>query len=571
MAFINIKVKWLSLFKTNRVLKIVWLINFVFIFLLSCEQKPLLVMFQPPDLPLYGLSRDAVKGSLDLSGEKKLEYRFEGAAGFTIPVSLEIAYSVTGEGRPVLETGGYSWKLPAGNDFGDNTRDSIFHYAVPVSAGVPEYFCIAPSAENRGGKESYSRMEIFSIKLVERRYGFYRLQDTSGNRIYAAPFVSMQPDAWVINLPDAFIVPAGFFPQLSVTMTAPLSLPPTAHQQEWRTAASAGKRRFDVSPRLQQLVIPPGMITHNEKPLVLPVHSAAAFHVGYTKAVPFPAPLAADPGMVLAWPRDAWRSSRYEVFRWEYFPSLLIFDTADYEVQDNLFKRLAFFVEKAGFRGRLAPDAEIAKLHGWNAHDYRAEDLAGFFQTARKVHFPLRAEERELERILLDAGIIRETGAEIQGGEGGVISISRESSNSLRAIFMAHEGFHGLFFIDEDFRAFSRGRWRQLPAEAKRFLISYFGFQQYDIADEYLLINEFMAHVLQQPVSQAGYYFGQSLPSRIEESWRQRHLPVKDEASNSWPSLAEAFTREAQAFSAYVYDRWGLAAGRIHLVTVRQP
>jgi hypothetical protein len=136
---------------------------------------------------------------------------------------------------------------------------------------------------------------------------------------------------------------------------------------------------------------------------------------------------------------------------------------------------------------------------------------------------------------------------------------------------MAHEGFHGLFFIDEYFRAFTRGRWQQLPVEAKRFIVSFFGFQQYDTADEYLMINEFMAHVLQQSVLQAGRYFGETLPALLENTWRKAHLPAKDEDSKSWPSLASAFTREAEAFSAYVNTRWGLAAGRVHLVTVRQP
>jgi hypothetical protein len=108
-----------------------------------------------------------------------------------------------------------------------------------------------------------------------------------------------------------------------------------------------------------------------------------------------------------------------------------------------------------------------------------------------------------------------------------------------------------------------------LGAQAKRFIISYFGYQQYDTKDEYLLINEFMGHVLQQPVSQAGRYFGQTLPSRLESSWRGAALPPKDEASDSWPMLASAFTAEAEAFSAYVARRWGLAAGRVW--TMRLP
>ena len=54
-------------------------------------------------------------------------------------------------------------------------------------------------------------------------------------------------------------------------------------------------------------------------------------------------------------------------------------------MQDDLLKRMAFFTEKEGFRGRLAADEEIKDLHGFNAHDYRAETLAAFFDLAEKA------------------------------------------------------------------------------------------------------------------------------------------------------------------------------------------
>jgi hypothetical protein len=234
-----------------------------------------------------------------------------------------------------------------------------------------------------------------------------------------------------------------------------------------------------------------------------------------------------------------------------------------------MLKRLAFFVEKTGFRGRLAHDYEIEDLHGWNAHDYRAQDLANFFDAAKKNNFPLLAEERELEKILLNERIIVERQGSITPGIGAIISISRESPSYLRYRFMAHEGYHGIFFIDEDFRDFNRRRWDQLPAAARRFIVSYFEFQQYDVRDEYLLLNEFMAHVLQQSVSQAAEYFGKQIPERLENTWRSSALPQKDESSGTWPVLADAFTVEAQAFSAYVNQRWGLSAGRVWALRVR--
>ena len=284
-------------------------------------------------------------------------------------------------------------------------------------------------------------------------------------------------------------------------------------------------------------------------------------------------PVSKDPGAILSFPVASWRDARFEVFRWETFPEILIFDTSTYAVQDRLFKRLAFFVEKAGFRGRLAPDAEIADLHGWNAHDYRAEDLSAFFEAARAANFPLLPEERELEEILLGSGIIRRSSAsQIIPGRGAIISISRESDRtdrSLRPRFMTHEGFHGLYFIDEDFRNFSRLRWEAFPAAAKKFLLSFFDFQAYDTKDSGLVVNEFMAHVLQQPVSQIAWYFGEYQPNRMiaTSPWRRSSLPEKEEISadgrSYWPEIARAFTAEAEAFSRYVGQRWGLAAGRV--------
>ena len=157
-------------------------------------------------------------------------------------------------------------------------------------------------------------------------------------------------------------------------------------------------------------------------------------------------------------------------------------------------------------------------------------------------------------------------------GKGAIVSISRESDKTdkgLRPRFMTHEGFHGIYFTDEDFRNFSRGRWDAFPAAAKKFLLSFFDFQAYDTKDQYLVVNEFMAYVLQQPVSQISWYFGEFQPSRMiaASPWRKSSLPEKQELSSDgkpfWPELAAAFTAEAEAFSAYVNQRWGLAAGRV--------
>jgi hypothetical protein len=92
----------------------------------------------------------------------------------------------------------------------------------------------------------------------------------------------------------------------------------------------------------------------------------------------------------------------------------------------------------------------------------------------------------------------------------------------------------------------------------------------YDVRDTELMINELMAYCLQQPVSQAARYFGETQASRLAElPLRRASLPPKDEATGTWPDIAAAFRAEAAAFSAYVERRWGLAAGRTLRVRVR--
>jgi hypothetical protein len=284
-------------------------------------------------------------------------------------------------------------------------------------------------------------------------------------------------------------------------------------------------------------------------------------------------PVILDPGLILSYPRAAWRNSAYEIFLWDRFPGVLIFDTADYAAQDRLFKRLAFFVEKLGFRGRIAPDDELEGLHGWNAHDYRPEDLARFFELARKSGFPLNQDEQELCGLLFARDILRRgSDGAILPGTGALISISRESEDYLRSLFMVHESFHGLFFINEEFRNFSRRRWENLDPAGKRFIISYFEFSGYDSADQYLMVNEFMAYCLQQSVSRAGEYFGTTLASRIDASSRRRwSLPPNDETPGTWPVLAALFTAEAGAFSRFVRERFGLSAGRVRRIYRKSP
>jgi hypothetical protein len=568
----------------------------------SCAQKES-VRFpvKGADVRLFAKKAEAAGGLLDFSKPKKFEYFFEVNPAFPVPASLEIEYgfslpppdSIKENYQLVFEADGNTWALPLdlaflGSAIKNEERYGIIHYAVPVDSLSRMSLSLVPITDGvkmrpaRKGEEA-PRIQIRSLAITERWFGFRRfpgqVQEANPRRtlfddmypddageIFVTPFVWRRDGAYVIDPPhtDGVTRNEAKRPRLSIALPGGQG-----------AVIEAGKRRFEILPgKAESISGMAGMqipLFAGDAPVLIAAEELVNCRLDYAAPPPFPAPLEADPGLILEWPSENWRNAGYEIFRWPQFPSILIFDTADYTVQDRLLKRLAFFTEKAGFRGRLASDAEIAELHGWNAHDYRAEDLARFFEAARKANFPLLDEERRLERILNAEGIIHmESNGAITAGEGAVISISRESAPYLRGMFMAHEAFHGIFFIDEDFRAFSRSRWEGLDSTAKRFITSYFDYQHYDIKDNYLMVNEFMAHVLQQPVSQVKRYFGETLPARLETSpWRRSALPEKDSASNTWPALAESFTAEAEAFSAYVNRRWGLAAGRVRMIALR--
>jgi hypothetical protein len=538
---------------------------------------------------LRARSKKSAAGALALGKQQTLEYGFASPVELPPDCSLEIDSAVEGDpalirelrdaGQLTLEADGVLWALPLDASFlGLEQQPARIRYAAPVSSletiGVSWDPLPQEGASRQPNPENAPRVKILGLGLTQRWYGF----SLDAGIFSATPFVYVPDGTPPVQSGGDALFPAalGVNPPEGLRLSAGAEVAAEGAGGA-ATLAEAGPLSFE---RLatgnggpNRLFLPSGSLPSDPWPLA--VQSAggiASLRVYPAPDRPFPEePIPADLGLVLDYPQSAWRDSRYEVFRWEDFPSVLVFDFADYVIQDRFLKRLAFFVEKAEFRGRLAADREIASLHGWNAHDYRPQDLAAFFEAARGAGFPLLPEEKELERLLVATGVLRRAGdGSIAAGEGAIISISRESPDYLRFQLLAHESFHGLFFIDRDFREFSRGRWENLSPQASRFIRALFGSMAYDTRDTDLMINELMAYCLQQPVSQAARYFGETQAGRLAElPLRRNALPPQDEATGTWPAIAAAFRAEAAAFSAYVERRWGLAAGRVRQVRVR--
>ena len=275
-------------------------------------------------------------------------------------------------------------------------------------------------------------------------------------------------------------------------------------------------------------------------------------------------PVRTDPGLILNYNKSAWRTLDYEIFEWDRFERILFFDTRNYNIQDNFFKRMAYFVEKEGYKGTLLTDEQLQGKHGYNAHDYSAVSMANFFNKALQENFTLNKEEEILKKILLENDLIEFDGTVFIPNEGGIVSISQESAPYLRSTFLAHEGWHTLFFKDEEFRNFTSAVYYTMDQTSIQFLKDYFKSQPglgYDQNDDYLMHNEFMAYIMQQNIKEVSKYFV--------------HLANRGSVIKYTPKLAayvrktegKTFEDAALALNDFVFDKYQIIGGNITLIS----
>jgi len=539
-------------------------------------------------VPLIAHSKAAEAGIIELGRNVQLNYELENAEtippdsaiviGYTLSNTQDAAADKEHSGVTINFAEGVSFELPLEFSFlGIDAIPQEVYYVMPVNIDKLKKFNIVnKAAEHKATDKTAAGAQIAlrSISVEKRMLGF----ELKGSTITLSPFVYIDKDA---NNKDANLLFINPEKQYAIKDNIDLTVTDITQGSffisRYTNAGFVRKYRYDA-PDIKganNITVPRELFPANPYPFVF---SGTASSVVLRPEVPrkFPVPIPCDPGVIISVQQDTWRDPRFEVYRWDIFPSVLIFDTASYEMQSKLFKRLAFFAEKKGYRGKIVSDEVMENQHGWNAHDYSAEKLAEFFNAANRSSVQLGPEERELEAILIANGIIKFDAAAntYKAGEGAIVSISRESSWELRVLFITHECFHGIFFIDKDFRDFSAKQAAEFDDVAKNFIRSYFDYMNYDMRDNYLWVNEFMAYCLQQPAPAAGEYFGKYLAEKIasgKNEQRRAMLPEKDEESGFWPAIAEPFAKEAAAFSNYVKKRWGLSAGRIWRIHPLKP
>ncbi|TVR93343.1 MAG: hypothetical protein EA428_02245 [Spirochaetaceae bacterium] len=270
-------------------------------------------------------------------------------------------------------------------------------------------------------------------------------------------------------------------------------------------------------------------------------------------------PIPADLGQILDYPQRRWRRAEFEFFSWSAYPEIYVIDFNRLAHQSAFFKRLAFFVEKDEFRGTLLTNAELEGKHGWNAHNYSGSGLADFFNAATSQNFPLNPEEELLRSLMLERGVIlRASDGSYAAGPGGVISFSRELPH-LRRVFLTHEAMHGLFYMEEEFRDYSFSYWNALTAEERRFWRSFFQFRDFDPEDEYLMVNEFQAYLLQQEPERATTYFTNTWVWRLREAQPEDAAWVNELLRNK----PDMFSRPAHDLNRVLWWNSGFRGGDV--------
>ena len=213
----------------------------------------------------------------------------------------------------------------------------------------------------------------------------------------------------------------------------------------------------------------------------------------------------------------SWKGSQYtafqngdaDVFRWSTHTYAVVMLFASKAVQAKYLKRIALFVEKKGTRGTMVPTTALARYTGWGAHDYKADDLALFFETARTQHIALLPEEYALKQLFITLGILVASNASgdtsienmpVTTGTGTISTVARSYTIALQKILLTHELMHAWFFENKSLRKYVHAVWQEASKNTQEYWKRFLSMLRYDDQFEYLVENELFAYLLQRPL-----------------------------------------------------------------------
>ena len=227
------------------------------------------------------------------------------------------------------------------------------------------------------------------------------------------------------------------------------------------------------------------------------------------------------------------------------FPNLL--------AQGLTFNRVAALIEKKGGpRDRVLTDAELARFVAatgdntetfYLGHDYTDIDLGRFFSAVASQQLTLNAQELWLRSLLLQQGVLSEPspGHFAAIGRQAVISFSAVQPDDLatpqdeaidaqrRASVLLHEFSHAQFFTRPDYQKVCWSFWTDALDDSERAQFrTYLDSQEYDAANEALMVNETQALLMHTPDPRAFNAAALGASGARLEGWRTRFRQIRD-------------------------------------------
>jgi len=200
---------------------------------------------------------------------------------------------------------------------------------------------------------------------------------------------------------------------------------------------------------------------------------------------------------------DATQPCSITVSRFAPDADVMVIDFPTLMVQGLMLDRLAAFVEKANVpHDRVLDDVALDKAITaagdtidtyYYGHDYRAADLARFFQLAAAEGVALNAQEQWLEQLLVQLGWLN------PGANGAIITLPAANApvtQEMRAVILHHEISHGAFYTVPAYEAYSVAFWNSLTNAQRATFRNFLGNQGYDATNTHLMLNETQAYLV---------------------------------------------------------------------------
>ncbi len=224
---------------------------------------------------------------------------------------------------------------------------------------------------------------------------------------------------------------------------------------------------------------------------------------------PLPPPaVPAFPAAYLAFAREAdilaSQSTSLSMFRLAENPAILVLEFPSLREQARMLNRVAVLIEtRFQPRDRVLDDDALDRAIRatgaepdtfYDGHDYRAADLMRFFALAERDGIRLNQDELRLRELVRAAGWMD------AGAVGALITLPTLGAGidpAARRSILRHEISHGEFFTDPDYARFTQSFWQTELSDIERTAFRRFlAGQEYDPADETLMMNEMQAYLV---------------------------------------------------------------------------